>query len=439
MLTKMINFPQHPIKYFTSNPKEIHKTYHKILQEESFPDVVQFGFNSKIVTCPKKVRTVLKYLPKSNMIYDDLSYPVEKGRFLGEGILTTDRLNASLQRKEFDKQFMKKLLNVFEEFMKRETISEIEKLDEAEVVNVKDMCRSIAMNVVGKSLFGNIIDDDMKDDITDHVQYINQEVINNLLPGYGLVKYVPSYTRYMIDKTKKVRDTLKYALHMRKTSAVKCDDLLDVIINTNDDDEIVVDNMLTFFLAGYDTSATALAFCLQVIHQDHNKHHLKQLLDEINNTDNIDDMNYLDCVIKETLRLYPPATSVLRKYDEQFSEHFTDVNVNVNGQVDWKSNMEIIVPIYSIHRNPKYWSRPNDFIPERWYVLKDTDISDIYIPFSFGSRNCIGKHFALREMKIVLYTILKNITFTNMTDKIDTIVIPVLNNKYEVTANIEKN
>jgi cytochrome P450 len=363
------------------------------------------------------------------MIYDDLSYPVQGSRFLGEGILTTNKIDSHIQRKEFDRSFMKKQLDSFEDFMRHETVLEIERL--SNTVDIKEMCKRIALNIVGKSLFGDTLNEDMTQYITDEVYYINQEVLQYLSPIYRFTKYIPNYAYRMIDKTKKIRKTMKLALDKRKKSDFKYEDLLDIIIDSSiNDDDIIIDNMLTFFLAGYDTSSSALTFCLQLIHNPVNNDILIKLIKEIENTDIIDDMIYLDCVIKETLRLYPPAVSVLRKYDLSCNAYFNDTN--------WESNLNLIIPIYSIHRNPRYWENPDSFIPERWLSLKESEVSDIYMPFSSGSRNCIGKYFALREMKVVLSTILNTIEFNNMSENIDTVVNPILINSYSVTAKFVK-
>lgn len=104
---------------------------------------------------------------------------------------------------------------------------------------------------------------------------------------------------------------------------------------------------------------------------------------------------YLEAVIQETLRLYPPVTSLSRyETDEDFTYkgyHFGGCVIGIN--------------IYAMHRHPALWKNPEAFRPERFLDGSEENIADKWIPFSRGPRNCIGKYFATMEAKLAVSAI----------------------------------
>jgi len=103
----------------------------------------------------------------------------------------------------------------------------------------------------------------------------------------------------------------------------------------------------------------------------------------------------IPAVIKESMRLFPPAPVVARRVE-------TDVEL---GGYTFPKGAVINLMIYSIHRLPEYWPRPEEFLPERF--IKGTEMNgtcnlNAWMPFAGGSRICIGMDFAMTEMKILL-------------------------------------
>jgi len=109
---------------------------------------------------------------------------------------------------------------------------------------------------------------------------------------------------------------------------------------------------------------------------------------------------YLGAVIKETLRLYPPAPLVVRcsKFDEEVAGHLVPAGVNY------------LPCIWAIQRDPKVFDEPDVFRPERWQDSSPEQLKqmqDHWMPFMIGARGCIGQQFSIMEMRIVLATLLK--------------------------------
>ncbi|XP_041470075.1 cytochrome P450 3A24-like [Lytechinus variegatus] len=174
-------------------------------------------------------------------------------------------------------------------------------------------------------------------------------------------------------------------------------------------DNEVLAQVLIFFTAGSETTTTLLGFIAYSLAT--NPEVQEKLIQEIDKmTPSRDDvgyksvatMSYLDQVVCETLRLYPPAAVANRMCNETF-EH--------NGAVIEKGT-QVFIPIYTIHHDPDYWPQPKKFIPERF--TKEARAKQhpfAWQPFGAGPRNCIGMRFALMETKMAVVRVLQNFRF----------------------------
>jgi cytochrome P450 family 4 len=115
----------------------------------------------------------------------------------------------------------------------------------------------------------------------------------------------------------------------------------------------------------------------------------------------LQDMKYLELVIKETLRLYPSVPVIGRYTQEDFL---------FEGQVIPKDT-NVGLYIYGLHRNPEYFPEPEKFDPDRFDNLNGS-LPFAYIPFSAGPRNCIGQKFAMLEMKNVISKVIRHFELT---------------------------
>ena len=105
-------------------------------------------------------------------------------------------------------------------------------------------------------------------------------------------------------------------------------------------------------------------------------------------------------VIKESIRIFPPVPYIGRQVHE---------DVEVDGDII-PAGTNLSLSIYNMHHNPEYFPEPKKFIPERFETIKDNDKvhNFCYIPFSAGSRNCIGQKFAMYEIKTVISQIVRH-------------------------------
>ncbi|XP_025236308.1 cytochrome P450 3A5 isoform X4 [Theropithecus gelada] len=174
------------------------------------------------------------------------------------------------------------------------------------------------------------------------------------------------------------------------------------------DQELVAQSII-FIFAGYETTSSVLSFIIYELatHPD-----VQQKLQEETDAvlpnkapatyDAMVQMEYLDMVVNETLRLFPIAIRLERSCKK---------DVEINGVFIPKGAM-VVIPTYALHHDPKYWTEPEEFRPER-FSKKNKDSIDpyIYTPFGTGPRNCIGMRFALMNMKLAIIKVLQNFSF----------------------------
>ncbi|XP_071504345.1 cytochrome P450 3A19-like [Diadema antillarum] len=173
--------------------------------------------------------------------------------------------------------------------------------------------------------------------------------------------------------------------------------------------EEIVAQAVFFFLAGYDTSNTTLGFiAYSLATSPEVQDKLIQEVDEMApdrdsvNYSSIDKMPYLDGVVCETLRMYPPSAVTDRKCTKDYTSK--NLNVPKGGQV--------IISIISVHRDPEYWPNPDVFDPERFTKENRKGRHPFaWMPFGAGPRNCVGMRFALMEMKMAIVRVLQKYRF----------------------------
>ncbi|XP_062713552.1 uncharacterized protein LOC109401093 [Aedes albopictus] len=182
--------------------------------------------------------------------------------------------------------------------------------------------------------------------------------------------------------------------------------LLDLLLRATVDgkplsDDDIREEVDTFTFAGHDTTASALTFLLFNIakYPDVQQKLFEEISSVVGSTTDLtlhtlNDLRYLDLVIKESLRLYPSVPMIARIATE---------NTQLDDMPIPKGTC-VSVDIFQMHRDPSCFDDPERFIPERFNAIKEggNHSSFTYIPFSAGSRNCIGQKFAQYEIKIAI-------------------------------------
>ena len=167
------------------------------------------------------------------------------------------------------------------------------------------------------------------------------------------------------------------------------------------------DNLLTFIVAGHETTALTMAWSLYLCAfdqevQDRARAEVQSVLKgRTANGEDVSRLPFIRMIADEALRLYPPAAMLSRtalKHDSLCEREI-------------RAGDTVIVPIYALHRNRLLWPDPDAFQPRRFADRKAIK-RYAYLPFGDGPRICIGASFALQEVVIILATLLANFRFT---------------------------
>ena len=193
------------------------------------------------------------------------------------------------------------------------------------------------------------------------------------------------------------------------------DDLLHRLVAARDpesgramDDEQLVDNLLTFYLAGHETTAKALTWTLYLLSRS--PEWQSRLAAEVRGVAgdapiearHIDKLVLVQQVLKESMRLFPPVPLMSRQ---------AVADARIEG-LEIPAGMSILMPIYAIHRHTKRWEHPDQFDPDRFAAGREEGIPRYqYMPFGAGPRVCIGMSFAMMEGVAILATFLQHARF----------------------------
>ncbi|KAK7682022.1 hypothetical protein QCA50_014986 [Cerrena zonata] len=173
----------------------------------------------------------------------------------------------------------------------------------------------------------------------------------------------------------------------------------------------VISNIFIFLFAGHETTAHTLtfAFALLALYPDEQERLYEEIVkylpgDKLPTYEEANSMTYLTAVINETLRMYPPVVAVPKRAAED-TTFVTTTHAGDRLSVPVPKGSILSLNFYALHYNPKYWENPHAFKPSRF--LGDWP-RDAFMPFSAGSRSCIGRRFAELESMVVLAMIVKN-------------------------------
>nr|APA31884.1 cytochrome p450 06963 [Brachionus plicatilis] len=366
----------------------------------------------------KKV-TIDLDLHKNDLTYNMLAFPFNE-RALGTGLVTEiDKEKWKASRALFNHAFQRNILKTFlDEFNEKSNLL-MEKLrgkaDGKTLVTMFPELNKFALDIISSVAFGF-----NNDSINQSENYLNKLIIN-LLHGINellidpLIQLKPNKFKMVNEFRKSLRELREFSrehINQRIRDLENKDhvpnDILTIIIKNYGGDSLdlddLIDQFLTFFIAGQETTANSLAFA--ILELGRNPEAFLKLREEADkyigsknyiSFEDLANLEYTSCVFNETLRKWPPAPEFSRK---------TYKEIEINGIKIPKNTWIMCSPFISGH-NPEYFPEPEEFKPERF--LKSSEFSQknminsyTFFPFSLGPRNCIGQNFAKIEAKIFL-------------------------------------
>ena len=230
----------------------------------------------------------------------------------------------------------------------------------------------------------------------------------------------PFFRSYMINQPDLIKTVLKtrpddFPKSMRIAAGTAPDDLATKIMTTPDPEtghcfewREMVDQVAIFFLAGHETSASALAWSLYLLaeNQDVQARLALEVAEHDLDMAGLSKMTLLRGVFREALRLYPPVPMMVR--ETTCPEGFRDRTLPTGSQV--------VLSPWHLHRHERLWDDPDAFNPERYDSENGkTCLRDAFIPFSAGARVCPGAGFAILEGPLLIAAILRKYR-VSMTD-----------------------
>jgi cytochrome P450 len=240
---------------------------------------------------------------------------------------------------------------------------------------------------------------------------IVNEYIGDEFWKLGLTARWPTPRNRRFHRAVALLDRTIFALIERRRHEGTGDDLVSMLLAARDPetgegmtDQQLRDEVMTFFLAGHETTALAATWAWYLLAQHPAiRSRLEAELDVVLDGrepafDDLERLQYTRMVIEETMRLYPPAWGFSRRA----------LAPDQIGGYELPAGWLVFVIPWVMHRHPKHWDDPERFDPERFSPAQSAARPKfIYIPFGAGPRQCIGNHFAMSEAQIILATLVQ--------------------------------
>ncbi|XP_050326895.1 cytochrome P450 4p1-like [Bactrocera neohumeralis] len=355
--------------------------------------------------------------------------------FLNRGLLTSSGKKWHSRRKMLTPAFHFNILGQFEEIFKDGSKKFVESLEASDLssVTLNEIIPKFTLNAICEAALCVKLDEQMNaDQYRASFKMIEEVVlmrIQNLFFMFDLIykvflapkiakhiSIVQNFSSEIIDKRRKLfaeeSEHNKDKAHDNQSFYTKKRyAMLDTLLRAERDGLIdhvgICEEVDTFMYEGYDTTSMALLFSLMnlSLYPEMQERCYQEILacveDDLSQLDiqQLAKLKYLECFIKETLRLYPSVPFIAR---EAVNE------TRLANNLILPEGAQIAIYIYDIHRSAKYYENPNEFDPERFTPEASAGRHPFaYVPFSAGQRNCIGQKFVMLELKTILVNILK--------------------------------
>ncbi|XP_019408042.1 PREDICTED: cholesterol 24-hydroxylase isoform X1 [Crocodylus porosus] len=379
---------------------------------------------SVIVFSPEGVKEYLMSpeYPKDPTVYGQLSHLLGV-RFLGNGLVSDyDYDHWHKQRRivdpAFSRTYLMGLMDTFnekaEELMKKLE----EKADGKTELSILNMMSRVTLDVLAKVAFGmelNALHDDQTP-FPHAVSMIMKGTSEMCLP---LLKYMPGKQKLIKEIQESVRllrRVGKECIEQRREDIqngeeARVDILTQILkaaaLEDTRDDENILDNFVTFFIAGHETTASQLSFTImELTRQPEIMERLRAEVDEFIGTKrnisyaDLGNLQYFTQVLKESLRLYPPVPGTVRWTGKE----------NIIEGIRIPANVTLFFSTYTMGRMEKFFKDPMTFNPDRFSNNAPKPYFS-YFPFSLGPRSCVGQIFSQMEAKVVMAKLLQRFEF----------------------------
>jgi cytochrome P450 len=328
---------------------------------------------------------------------------------LGKGIMTSEGDLWRSQRYMMQPSFHRKVITGFAELLAQANDRFIERWEglarRGELVNVTEEMSELTLEIVLRSILG-----------IDHDRLTVEHGAN----PFEVVAKDQARNPQFVYKFRSLSKILQQLIARRREEAAEHFDFLAMLMSVRDKESgepmgerQLIDELMTLVVAGHETTASALNWTWYLLSQ--HPQALARLHAEIDAAVNLpapslaqmEALPYTQQVVNEALRLYPPGWVLSRR----------TIEADVLGGYPIPPRTDVLLPLYLLHRHPRFWRDPETFSPERFAPEHEAERPRFaYMPFAAGPRHCIGETFALYEMLVHLYKVARRYRLTYVPD-----------------------
>nr|WP_045997009.1 cytochrome P450 [Loktanella sp. S4079] len=380
-------------------------------------------FRSYLVNDPDLIKKVLKtrpdQFPKSDRVGAGLR------PLLGDSVFLTNGETWKRQRRIIDPAFDGgRLRDTFPGMIAAGKAAQLRfaELADGAPQEIEALTSHAAADVIFRTLFSLPIEDELAQQVfVEFRDYQRSQPILNLAAFIPGPRWMPRFFRRDTKHAAKRIRALITELTVNRLEMIKAgtapDDLATKIMTTVDpqtgetfDVEEMVDQVAIFFLAGHETSASALAWTLYLLalYPDWQAKVAAEAADFDNQFGSLSGLKVTRDVFREALRLYPPVPMMVREASEPTEFRKRAI----------KTGAQIVLSPWHLHRHTRLWDNADGFDPDRWQTENGKACArDAYIPFSAGPRVCTGAGFAMIEGVTLLAALLRAFAFEIVEDQ----------------------
>ena len=328
--------------------------------------------------------------------------------FLGEGLLTSEGPEWRRQRRLCQPAFHRPRLASYGQTMITYAEEMLATWRDGDVRDIHQEMMQLTMRIVAKVLFGVEVKQD-----TERVAGALNVLMRHTSGGRMILppalRHLPFPALLRVKRAvREIDEIVNHIIRQRRACDEDTGDLLSMLIASRDEDgshmtdRQLRDEIMTFLLAGHETTAVSLSWTWYLLSQHPEAgQKLRQELDDVlgGRTPQLEDLArlpYTDKVVKESMRLYPPAWSLARAVTKEIELAGYPLPAGSN----------VVMSPWIMHRDPRFFENPSQFDPDRWTPETTQRLPRFaYFPFGGGPRLCIGASFATMEACLILAAI----------------------------------
>jgi len=381
---------------------------------DTLGEIAEYRLLSKSFILLSNTALIRELLTEHHNDYERSPIMLMMKPILGEGMLTTNNDRNTQQRLAMNPVFHTDRFKAYSETIVHKTSLIIEQWQDETELNLSNSLQELTLSIIGETLFSI-------ETLKNHNQF--SKLVNELLfaTDQRLKFFFPvplscplPMNRKLTKSLKPLKQLMQNHIEVRRKEPGAHPDLLHYLIHSQEEngellsDKAICEQMLTFLFAGHETTATTLTWAFYLLAK--NPDCYDQLQTELRTVlgtrapqlGDLKQLPYTLQIIKESLRLYPPAYAFGRTAKKEMQL----------GSYRIKKGQVVLVCPYIVHRRADYYQNPLQFNPDRFSPENEAALPrNAWIPFGLGPRSCFGRNFAMMEAQLILASIAQSCRF----------------------------